>query len=443
MTRTSDFSTFVVTWLSVLTAVVSLLFTTPRAALAAPDSQDVPQNETGQTLLVHFDPGTTPEMRDALIAQTGGELVRWMQPIHVAEIRLPVQEGVSVASLPLLANESVTFVEPDSQAVSGAYVPNDPDLNIEALSYGLRDVQALEAWDIVTGSQEIVIAVVDSGINADHPEFAGRVVAGYDFVDRDELPEDVQGHGTYIAGVIAAAFDNGQGVAGVCPNCSIMPVKVLDDINRGSWSQLAEGILFAVDQGAQIINLSLVTIRSETVAAAIEHAVQSGVVVVAAAGNVASDEDHYPAAYEGVIGVGATNSKGLLWEKSNFGKNVDLTAPGEVIYSTWHDLNNAYFGYTYASGTSVAAAYVSGVAGLLLSVEPSLTAEEVTEAMILGADDLGAEGRDDLFGHGRVNALGALMSPVRGLSEVVVVDEPHPNKPVHEVVMFLPALSNQ
>jgi subtilisin family serine protease len=393
--------------------------------------------------LVHFDAGSTPEMRDALIAQMDGELVRWMHQINVAEIRLPVQEGVTVASLPLAANESVTFVEPDLPAVYGAYAPNDPDLNIEMMSYGLRDVQALDAWDIVTGSQEIVIAVVDSGINAAHPEFTGRLVPGYDFVDDDELPEDTQGHGTYIAGVIAAALDNGQGVAGVCPNCSIMPVKVLDEINRGSWSQLAEGILFAVDNGAQVINLSLVTIRSETVAAAIEHAVQSGVVVVAAVGNEASDTDFYPAAYEGVIGVGATNYEGLLWEKSNFGKNVDLTAPGEVIYSTYHDLNNAYFGYTYMSGTSMAAPFVSGVAGLLLSVEPSLNVEEVTEALILGADDLGAEGRDDLYGYGRVNALGALMSPVRGLSEVVEVIDQHPNEPAQGMVMFLPSLNNQ
>src|SRR5690606_15312476 len=118
-------------------------------------------------------------------------------------------------------------------------------------------VQALDAWAITTGSQEIVIAVVDSGVKLDHPEFAGRLAPGYDFINGDDQPDDDQGHGTHVAGVIAAALDNGQGMAGMCPNCRIMPVKVLDENNIGSWSSLAQGVLFAADHGARVINLSL------------------------------------------------------------------------------------------------------------------------------------------------------------------------------------------
>ena len=227
-------------------------------------------------------------MRDALVAEMGGELVTWMHQINVAEIRLPVQDGAAIASLPampLIANGIVTNVESDL-VVEATTLPNDPDMSNEMMSYGLEQVHAVDAWNVITGSQEIIIAVVDSGIKLDHPEFVGRLTAGYDFVNGDDQANDDVGHGTHVAGIIAAALDNGQGVAGVCPNCRLMPVKVLNANNIGSWSSLAQGILFAADNGARVINLSLgASVSSDTLASAIQFALDKGVVVVAAAGN--------------------------------------------------------------------------------------------------------------------------------------------------------------
>jgi subtilisin family serine protease len=383
---------------------------------------------------VHFDEGTTPESRETLIAELGGELVTWMHQINVAEIRLPVQESVTVASLP--ATGIVSHVEGD-MVVSATYTPVDRDFSNKTMTYGLQQIEALEAWDIVTGTQQIVIAVIDSGVKLDHPEFVGRLVAGYDYINNDTVPNDDSGHGTHVAGIIAAALDNGEGIAGVRPNCALMPVKVLDENNLGSWSQLAKGILFAVDNGARILNLSLgSTSPSETMASAIDYALQSGTIVIAAAGNFNSDAPFYPASLEGVIAVGATTKKGERWAKSDYGGYIDLVAPGELIYSTYHDLDNVYHGYTYMSGTSMAAPFVSGVAGLLLSVAPILSAQNAQEALVLGTDDLGEAGWDPEFGYGRVNAMGALLSPVPGLVEAVG----EITSPRQEGTIFLPIL---
>ena len=418
-------------------AVMLLAAATPRLTIAVPIYQEKPVSQE-QTLLVHFSEDVTPEMRAAAVVEMGGKEIAWMPQISVAEIRVPVQAMAAAAALPSMANGTVTYAEVD-HVVSATYTPEDPDFGDDMMSYGLHDVEALQAWDIVTGSHEIVIAVIDSGILLAHPEFDQRLVDGYDFVNDDSMPDDDSGHGTHVAGIIAAALDNGEGVAGVCPQCLLMPVKVLNANNLGSWSQLAQGILFAVDNGARVLNLSLgANVPSETLASAIDYAIESGAIVVAAAGNYGSSKPFYPAALDGVIAVGATTSQGTRWIKSDFGSYIDLVAPGDLIYSTYHDLDNIYRGYTYMSGTSMAAPFVSGVAGLLLSVAPTLNAEDVTIAMTLGADDLGQVGWDADFVFCRVNAMGALMSPVQGLVEAVgeiVV-------PQAELVLYLPVLNN-
>jgi thermitase len=401
--------------------VALFIFLTARPAMAAPNAQE----SQAQTFLVHLVEGTTLETRDALVAEMGGELVTWMPQINVAEIRLPVQEGVMVASLPSMANGIVTYAENDL-VVEATMLPNDPDFSDEAMSYGFEQVDALDAWDITTGSQGIVIAVVDSGVKLDHPEFAGRLTAGYDFVNHDDQADDDVGHGTHVAGVIAA-------------NCRLMPVKVLNENNLGSWSQLAQGILFAVDNGARVINLSLgAATPSETLASAVQYALDMGVIVVAAAGNNGADAPFYPASLDGVIAVGATNNAGERWSRSNFGSYVDLVAPGALIYSTYNDMNNLYHGYTYMSGTSMATPFVSGVAGLLLSVNGGLSVQQVTDAMITSAEDLGAAGWDAEFSNGRVSALGALMSPIVGLVE----DKGDVAAPGQTARIFLPMLGN-
>jgi thermitase len=248
-----------------------------------------------------------------------------------------------------------------------------------------------------------VVAVIDTGINPNHPEFADRLVPGYDFVNFDETPEDDHGHGTHVAGIIAAGI-NGAGLAGLCPTCKIMPIKVLNSSNQGTWSVVVRGINFAVEQGAEVINLSLgAASGSETVRLAIQAAVDAGIVVVAAAGNNASSAPYYPAAYPGVIGVSATDNQDQLWGLSNYGENIDLAAPGYRIYSTYNDLSTG--GYAYMTGTSMAAPFVAGLAALVISYAPTApTADATLTLMTANADDLGAAGWDQYFGNGRLNA---------------------------------------
>ncbi len=387
------------------------------------------------SVLVHFRPEIDEAARQATIEQMGGELVVWMPQIQVAEVRLPGQAGMgaTAAAASFGDSDQVIFAEVDLP-VAAAYRPSDPDFAIPDRAYGYEQINAYEAWDTTLGSESVVIAVVDSGVRLDHPAFAGRLTPGYDFVNGHGLPDDDSGHGTHIAGIIAAGMDDGAGLAGVCPRCRIMPVKVLNSVNLGSWSSLAQGIIYATDQGADIINLSVgAPTPSQTVAAAVQYALDHDVLLVAAAGNYANDVPFYPAALDGVIGVSATTASGERWTRSNFGSFIDLSAPGDLIYSTYHELDNVYGGYTYMSGTSMAAPFVSGLAGLLFSVNPQMSSEDVAAALYGGADDLGPVGWDVDYGYGRINAARTLQTEALG-QDVVPSAAPHR--------IFLPALAH-
>lgn len=338
----------------------------------------------------------------ARITALGGRLVAWIPQIHVAEVQL-TQPAAPVMSAAATAPE-VTFIEPDMPVV-GVNLVLDPAFENETTSYAFTRIQAASAWEISTGSPQIVVAVVDSGVKLDHPELAGQLVAGYDFVNEHDTPDDDTGHGTHVAGLVAAALGNNQGIAGVCPGCRIMPVKVLNADNVGTWGNLAKGILFAADHGARVINLSLGSFTpSQTLNEAIDYARQRDVVIVAAAGNSGLNQPFYPAALDGVLAVSATDARDMWWSLSNYGDFVDLAAPGDLVYSTYHQLDNTYGGYAFMSGTSMATPLVSGLAGLLLSLDPDLNAEDVATLLQNGAEDLGAPGYDPYYGYGRINA---------------------------------------
>jgi len=198
---------------------------------------------------------------------------------------------------------------------------------------------------------------------------------------------------------------------GVCPLCSIIPVKVLDQFNQGTWGNVAAGILFAVDAGANVINLSLGgQSTTQAVEDAIRYAAQHNTVVVAAVGNGRSNVPFYPAAMDEVVGVAATRNDDSRWSLSNYGWFVELSAPGYAVYSTYNDPNNAYHGYNYMSGTSMAAPHVAGLAGLILSQDPTRTVAQVRELLRSTAADLGDAGRDDYFGYGRIDTFRALQA---------------------------------
>lgn len=214
------------------------------------------------------------------------------------------------------------------------------------------------AWQVTSGSATSVVAVVDSGVQADNPALQGRVLAGYDFVHGDTNTTDDNGHGTAVAGIIAA----------VCPGCSILPVKVLDANGTGDWPTISAGIDWAADHGAQVINLSVGAPRAlDIVGAAVAYAISKGAIVVAAAGNDGEDESFYPAMYPGVISVAGVDQTGARSTWSNFGSWVTVAAPGCATTASLQGGDTTDF-----CGTSAAAPFVAGLAGLARAYEPNL-----------------------------------------------------------------------
>lgn len=381
----------------------------PIAETVSDSGQSVSSNNRTETMLIHFAPDTSPEDMEQTISEVDGTLIDWIEAIHVAVVQIELSPNDNVNGQGFLSgNDLVNYVEADGW-VYGTYEPDDPDLYNSDRVYTAELLNLFDTWDYTVGDPEIVIAVLDTGITFDHPEFAGKALAGYDFFNRDDDPTDDHGHGTHVAGTSAAKLDNGIGSAGVCPKCSILPVKVLNQNNAGTWSSVAAGVTYAADEGANIIVMSLGSIAgTKTIEAAVEYAVEKGVLIFAAAGNINSNENFYPAAYPGVVGVAATNKTDLRWSLSNYGSYVDISAPGHLIYGAHKNLDNQYEGHLFMSGTSMATPHAAGLAGLLWSQDPARTSHDVERLLSGTAIDLGAEGRDDYFGHGRIDPVAAL-----------------------------------
>ncbi len=284
-----------------------------------------------------------------------------------------------------------------------ATVSND---TLRSSQWALTRLQAEQVWGQQPGRGTIV-AVVDSGVDASHPDLKGDVIPGADFVSGTGGNgfDDEHGHGTHVAGIIAATANNGIGVAGLAQGVKVMAVRVLDSTGSGWDSTIAQGIIYATDHGASVINLSLGGPGSDVSASAISYALAHGVVVVAAAGNerASGDPVTYPAAYPGVLGVAASDSSDATASFSNTGAYVDVTAPGVRVLSTYPGDR-----YAWMDGTSMATPYAAAAAALLKSGHPSLTPAEVDSALERTADDLGAPGRDDESGYGLIDPRAAL-----------------------------------
>ena len=318
-----------------------------------------------------------------------------------------VPTGYVGRALSLLRNSpDVVYAEVD-HVVQAAFTPNDPDFNLH--QYAPQIVQADKAWDVTRGSPEIVVAVIDTGVDYMHPDLNGKVILGYDFVNDDPDPMDDNGHGTHVAGIIGAVTNNGVGVAGIGYNTRVMAVKVLSATGGGFYSTVARGITYAVDNGARVINLSLRgTVDSSILQDAVNYAWSKGVLVVAAAGNDGSNAPVYPAVYPHVLAVAATDWNDNYWSLSNYGDFVDVSAPGVGIYST--DWSGGAGPYASRSGTSMAAPHVAGVAALALAVNSDLTNAELEALLMDSVDDLGDAGWDPYYGTGRVNAYKAVLA---------------------------------
>lgn len=342
--------------------------------------------------------------------------------LHGALLAVPAGEE-QAAIVDLLANPLILTAEPDvlayaARASSDLAYPDGiatpgvyPDDDFYAQQWGVRRIQAPLAWPISTGQPTVLVAMIDSGIDLGHPEFAGRIEMGYDYVNQDGVPQDDYGHGTHVAGIVAAAGNNARGVAGVAWQTRLLVYKALDNRGVGPVSNVIQAVLDANSRRASVINLSLsLTGPSELLRSAIRTAYANGVVIVGVAGND-SGPVTYPAIYDEVIAVGATTH----WEDwsgySNYGHEVDLAAPGgnavDQILST-----GLYGSYIWQYGTSSAAPHVAGVVALMRAVNPQLTNTTIAAILRNTADKVGAfsynNGRNDFLGFGRMNAANAL-----------------------------------
>ena len=322
--------------------------------------------------------------------QLDAALVARLEPLRADVLRL--NSGDPTLALALLrADPRVRYAQLDG-IVHALRVPNDEYLPTQ---WSVTKTRAEQAWDLSVGSPDVVVAVLDTGVDPEQADLRGKLVAGYDYVNNDQDPTDDNGHGTAVAGIVAANSDNQIGVAGYCWACRLMPVKVLGSDGTGFASGLAQGMIWATDHGARVLNLSLGgPVEDSTLAAAAQYAWLHGVLVVAAAGNEGVLTLDYPAALPNVLSVGASDANDRLYAFSNRGARV--AAPGE------NSTTARGGGYVSFLGTSSAAPVVSGIAALAFSLMPQATPAQVERALETTAVPI-----PDVV-TGRVDAYGAL-----------------------------------
>jgi thermitase len=368
-----------------------------------------------------------------------------VERIYVAEIG--DGENLDEVLKELAANPEVEYAERDyimtadaadfSPAVSARRAPLEPDDPFFSWQWGLKntgqtndgttgmDVNAVNAWDITTGDSSTILAILDTGITFNAPEFEGRILPGYDYVNGDDIPADDYGHGMKMAGIAAATGGNGILIAGMNWRCRILPVKILNASGNGSYSNFAQGIMYAADQGAKVISISAGgTDVSKYLTNAVDYASSHGVIIVASMGNSNVESPaRYPAATPGVIAVGAVDSRGRRAVPfscsnsggSNYGNHISFVAPGDSIISL--DYNDPWqLASRPGCGTSDAVPFVSGLVSLMFSINPLLTYDQVYEALKAGArDQIGflvedTPGWDQYYGWGLIDAQKTLQS---------------------------------
>lgn len=347
-------------------------------------------NGSRNEVLVKFAPGHEVTAFAANMA-SGSRTVDRIPQLGVQRLQAPIGLSAEEAERWYETLPFVEFAEVNGTCRATA-LPNDPYIDMQ---WGLSKVSAFAGWDFGQGSGDVKIAILDTGVDMDHPDLVAKLVDGWDFVNRDENPDDDHGHGTHCAGIAAASTNNGAGIAGIGYNCRIMPLKVLGADGSGYWSDISLAIVHAAKSGAKVISMSLgATEGSLTMREAIDFALANGVTVVAAAGNESTSALHYPAAFPGCIAVGSSDPDDAKSSFSNYGDWVDVAAPGSSIASTYLDGS-----YARMSGTSMAAPLVAGLAGLVWShLGADSSAQAVRERIESRCDPVGT-----WVAHGRVN----------------------------------------
>ena len=362
--------------------------------LAAQPGQQAPANEAFALgrILVMPRAGMSDVALARILSEQGGGKGRRVgkSDLHIVDIAV----GTEKAMVERLARHpQIKFAEIDER-VAADLVPNDPYLGSE---WHITKIGATTAWDISQGAG-IKIAILDTGVDGTHPDLVARMVPGWNFYDNNSNTSDVNGHGTHVAGAAAASSNNGMGVASVAGQSLIMPVRIASPSAYAYWSTVAQGITWAADHGARVANLSYGgATKSSTVQSAAQYLKSKGGLLVVSAGNNGIDEGILPTT--SLIPVSATDNNDVKTSWSSYGSYVALSSPGAGIYTT-----SRGGGYTAASGTSLAAPITAGVIALMMAAKPSLTNAVVESLLFKTAVDLGAVGRDSLYGYGRVAA---------------------------------------
>jgi subtilisin family serine protease len=396
-------------------------------------------------ILVKFRPSMSIQSIGATINAFQAKKIKQIPQLDIYVLEVPPDSTVEETVYALSLNPDVVHVSPDYKTfITAVPKPTDNFFNWQYYLFnegqeigfpGPRgknraDIKALEAWEETKGDEQVIIAVIDTGIDFDHPDLANTEAIqkigsnGYDFVNDDDDPSDDHGHGTYVSGLAAAITNNGIGTAGVCWNSQILPLKAVDSDGSGYVSWLVEAIGYAADNGADVISMSLgfpLAANEEVpdLEDALIYAKAKGIVAVASAGNEGSSV-LYPAAYdEYCLAVAATDYNDSRPSWSNSGPEVDVAAPGSKIVGPvptwlpgliWNDFTIPPYGF--GDGTSASAAIVSGFVALIKSVKPWLGPDEIMEVIRYSADDVNESeypGKDEFIGNGRINMEKALV----------------------------------
>jgi subtilisin family serine protease len=394
------------------------------------DQRNLQDKAVAGEFLIKFKPGSSAAEKAAAVQSLGGALSNGIPQLGVELVTVarlrdnPNAQAAADVIDALEKNPLVDYVDPnyiytiDDEPVAAQpraiaartfiplainitrYIPNDP---ARTSQYAWDRIGAYDGWHLTRGNPGVVIAVIDTGIQLNHPDLAAQIVPGYDFIDNDTDASDGHGHGTHVAGTSGAVTNNAIGGAGTCPNCRLMPVRVLGNNGSGTLLGVANGIIYAADRGAQVINMSLGGSGNATLENAVNYAWGRGSLLACAAGNDGTDDTTYayPAAYANCLAVGATDAADDDALYSNWGLWVDIAAPGTAIYSTWIGSS-----YNTIQGTSMATPHVAGVAGLLAS--QGLNNAQIRSRLETTADPI--DGTGLWWSNGRLN----LFRAVRG-----------------------------
>lgn len=350
-------------------------------------------------LLIQQRAGLSDAEVDKALKPHGGKRVGKIQGINVHVVQLPPQANARAVAALLAKNKHFKFVEQD-QVVAPAGTTNDPSLPSQ---WHLTKIGVQAAWDTSTGS-EVIIAILDTGVDASHPDLAAQLIPGWNVYDNNSDTSDVHGHGTAVAGTAAAAGNNAIGVASVAYRSKLMPVRIADPSAYAYFSSMASGLIWAADHGARVANISYENVaNSSTVESAAQYLKSKGGLTVVCAGNSGALQTVGSSA--NLVVVSATDSSDAKTSWSNYGGYVDIAAPGLGVLTT-----SRGGGYGQWSGTSFSSPLVAGTAALMMAANPALASDQVQSLLYSTSVDLGAVGKDDYYGAGRVDAARATLA---------------------------------